>query len=127
MSARDAKRPSKTRPDAEQVSSNGAGSGQQEDEDLHDLFFGVAGEALPHLPPGESVVGFDHREFGNFCSRWRMFLWFRVIEPIEHAGKRLYLCCPYPEDWEPPKKHKPGKSPKKHKPDKPPKFTPGTK
>ena len=68
-------------------------------EDDTDIDLGTATEPPPRLPNGENyVVGFLRGEKGMFCGKLRIFLWFQVIEPGEHAGRQLYLCCPIPEN-----------------------------
>jgi hypothetical protein len=64
-----------------------------------DLDVGTAIGTPPLLPQGNDyVVGFLRAERGIFCGAGRIFLWFRIIEPIKDAGRELYLCCPVPDD-----------------------------
>lgn len=67
-------------------------------DDGGDLDVGIAVGAPPLLTEGDFyVVGFLGAERGTFCGAGRIFLWFRIIQPIEGAGKELYLCCPIPD------------------------------
>ncbi|MCX5723544.1 MAG: hypothetical protein NTX84_03295 [Nitrospirae bacterium] len=62
-----------------------------------DFEVGTAVGAPSLLPEGDHyIVGFRRAEQGTFCGAVRIFLWFQIVEPIEHAEKELYLCCPVP-------------------------------
>src|SRR5262245_54765054 len=62
-----------------------------------DLEVGTVAELPARVPPGaEYIVGFIRVGQGMFHGRGRIFLWFEIVSPLEHTGKRLYLCCPEP-------------------------------
>ena len=64
-----------------------------------DIDVGTATEPPPQLPDGDNyIVGFLRAECGMFCGKSRLFLWFQIVEPGEHVGRKVYLCCPVPEN-----------------------------
>lgn len=71
--------------------------GDHGDDD--DLEVGTAIGTPPKLPEtDEYIVGFIRAEKGKFCGKERIFLWFKIVQPNEHAETELYLCCPVPDN-----------------------------
>ena len=62
------------------------------------MILGTADGPPPKIPEGEYTIGFLRAETGILRGKRRVFLWFRIVDPGEHVGKELYLCCPVPEN-----------------------------
>jgi hypothetical protein len=83
---------------ARSVSTNGYADRSQHNSE-EDIILGTAAGPPPKLPEGNDyIVGYVHAETGNFLGIGRLFLWFKIVDPIEHSGKELYLCCPVPNN-----------------------------
>jgi hypothetical protein len=79
------------------LKANGHAARNQHEHD-EDLILGTVAGLPPKLPQGIYTVGFLRAERGSLRGKGRVFLWFKIVDPIEHSGKELYLCCPLPDN-----------------------------
>jgi len=69
-----------------------------------DLDLGSIRDVPHYVPPQdgaitvEALLSYVKAAPGCFLGRWRLFIWFSIVEPAEHHGGLVYLACPMPEN-----------------------------